>query len=818
MPDPAGTGPATEPAIEPSGEPIGTAADLGRELKRWTRRGPGGPVKIAALARRLNVSPSTLYAYLAGTTLPPAEVLDDLLGALCVPAAERRRLATARDALRRRREPAPRHRTPNELPADPAGFTGRGPELAALDAVLAGPADGGVPVRIATVSGAAGVGKTALAVRWSHRVADRFPDGCLYVDLHGYSPLDPRRPADVLAAFLRGLGLPGAGVPDDEHERAARFRSVVSGRRVLVVLDNALDVDQVRPLLPGSPACFAVITSRADLAGLQVEPGARRIELGPLPADEGMALLLAHTGARAGESPEAARRLVRHCGGLPLALRIVAAQAVRREQPLAELVAELTEQGTRLFDVGDPATAIGAVFSWSVRHLHEHAADFWLFGAHPARDVDAHAAAALLGTGLPAARERVDRLVRAHLVRRSPGGRFDMHDLVRTYTRERALAELPAPERDAAVGRLVHHLTAAATRAMDVLHPSDPEVPELPELPGGDPAGVPLPPITTPAEARAWLDAEWHNLLAVLAFTARAEWAGPTGALAAVLRRRLDQGGRHEDALVVLGHALAASRLAGDHAAEGAALYDLGVAHLRLGRHEDAMTLHRQALAICRAGSDRYREAGALNNLGNLFERLGRYAEAIDHYRQALVIVRELGLRLGKATLLTNLGVVHTRLGDHGQAFRDCAEALAIFREAGDRGGTARALGNLGEVHRLAGRLDQAVGCYEEALDTAEAIGARGIVTEVLNHLGAACLATGRAGPAGSWHADALAAARATGDRYEEARALEGIGDVRHATGDTCGAGESWRAALALYRQMGLREGDRLARVLARTT
>lgn len=797
-------------------EPISTSADLGRELKRWARRGPDGPVKIAALARQLNVSQSTLYAYLAGTTLPPVEVLDDLLGTFGVPAAEQRRLAAARDALRRRREPSARH-TPNELPADPAGFTGRGQELAALRTVLAGPFDGGVPVRIATVSGPAGVGKTALVVHWSHRVAGTFPDGCLYADLHGYSPVEPRRPADVLAAFLRSLGVEDAGIPDDEHERAARFRSIVSGRRLLVVLDNALDVDHVRPLLPGSATCFAVTTSRADLAGLQVEPGARQIELRPLPADEGMALLRAHIGERVGESEAssdaALLRLARHCGGLPLALRIVAAQAVRRERPLTELVAELAGQGTGLLDVGDPATAIGTVFSWSMRHLRDHAADFWLFGAHPARDIDSYAASALLGTDPRTARGRVDRLVRAHLVRRSSGGRFDMHDLVRTYARERAAEEMPAPERDAAVTRLVDYYTVAATRAMDVLHPSFTDREDRGERGPGEMA---LPPVATRAEARTWLDTEWQNLLAVLAFTAGQGWAGPAGDLAAVLRRRLDEGGRHDDALVVLGHALRSSRLAGDDAAEGAALCDLGVAHLRLGRHEDAMNLHRQSLAICRAGSDRNAEARALNNLGNLFERLGRYEEAIDHYEQALVIVHELDLRLGKATLLTNLGVVHTRLGDHEQAFRDCAEALAIFKEAGDSGGTARTLGNLGEVHRLAGRLDDAIGCYEEALHTAEAIGAHGIVTEVLNHLGTARLATNAPDLACSWHTDALARARATGDRYEQARALEGIGCVRHTTGATGHAVEAWQEALTLYRQMGLREAERVADLLSK--
>ncbi|MDI5981121.1 ATP-binding protein [Amycolatopsis magusensis] len=760
-------------------EPIRTAADLGRDLKRWTRRRPSGPVKVATLAKRLNLSQSTLYAYLAGTTLPPAEVFDDLLDELGVPAGERRRLCDARDALHGARGRAVA--VPRELPADLAGFTGRDAELATLDAVRTDPSG----VRISVISGAAGVGKTALAVRWSHRVAERFPDGCLYADLQGYSPVEPRRAADVLGRFLRSLGVPGDHVPDDEQERAARFRSRLAGQRVLLVLDNALDADQVRPLLPGGPDCFVVLTSRTDLAGLLVEPGARRVELRPLELDDGVALLRTHLGPRAEEAPDALRSLAEQCGGLPLALRIVAAQAAGR--PVTELVAELADQGTDLLDVGDPGTAIGTVFSWSLRHLDARAvADFHSFGRHPARDIDLPAAAALLGTDVRDAGKRIDRLVRAHLVQRSATGRLDMHDLVRAYARERASGD------DTASARLVDHFVDAAGAAMDVLLPSGPVV-------GAD-AGA----------ARALVDAEWHNLLAVLAFTARQGWVERTGRLAAVLSRHLDQGGRHRDALTVLGHALEASRLAGDLAAEGAALYDLGVAHLRLGEHEEARKLHDQALAVCRAGGDRHGEAGALNNLGNLYERLGRYEEAIEHYRAALPLVRELDLRRGRAVLLTNLGVVHTRLGEYEQALRDGQEALEIFRELGDLGGAARTLGNLGEVHHLSGR--DAFGHYDEALALATEVGAHSIRTEVLNHLGAAHLASGATEQARSSHTAALDLARATGDRYEEARALEGLGSA------ACAAGQDpvcpWREAAELYRRMGLPEADRVEALL----
>jgi tetratricopeptide (TPR) repeat protein len=786
-----------EPAS--SDDTITTAAELGRVLKGLVRHRPGGAVKVAALAKRLSLSQSTLYAYLAGTTLPPGDVLDDLLGELRVPPGERRRLTLARDALHRRRGTG-RPRLPHELPADTVGFTGRAPELAELDAVLSG--DAGPPARIASVSGPAGVGKTALAVHWCHRRAAAFPDGCLYTNLHGYSPADPRDPADVLAGFLRSLGVDG-DLPDDPAERAARFRSLLAGRRVLILLDNAFDADQTRLLLPGSPDCFVVITSRADLAGLQVEPGAHRIELRPMPTVDGMALLRAHLGSKVDDAADAARLLVDRCDGLPLALRVVAAQAARDPaQPLAELVAELTGQGLDLLDIGDRTTAIGTVFSWSVRHLPAvSAADFALLGAHPVRELDTAGIAALLGTDTRAASRRIDRLVRAHLVQGPRAGRFGMHDLVRQYAADRA-EELPAEVREAAVGRLVDHLVERATWAMDVLHPDDPLDPD------------PGPVAGNPAEAREWLDAEWHNLLAMIADTARRGRPGHTARLADVLRRHLDQGGRHSDALTVFGYALEASRLAGDRAAEGEALRSLGVAYLRLGRHEDAGAAHRAAIAVCRECGDRNGEAAALNNLGNVHERLGHYREAMDHYDQALALADELGARQGKAILLTNLGVVHTRLGNYAQAMRDSRRAYSTFRALGDLGGAARTLSNLGEIRHLAGRPDGAVVRYEQALALVDEIGARGIETEVLNRRGAAHLALGAVDRALADHEAALDIATAIGDRYEEAKAHEWIGHAHVAAGRTDLAAGHWRRSAAVYRQLGVPDEGRVESLL----
>ncbi|MDQ3789262.1 MAG: tetratricopeptide repeat protein [Actinomycetota bacterium] len=776
---------------------ITTAAELGRALKSLARRRPGGPVKVASLARRLSLSQSTLYAYLAGTTVPPSDVLDDLLRELGAPDDEHRRLTLARDALHRRRGSGqPRRTPPAELPADTAGFTGRSAELAELDAVLAGTA-----ARIVAVTGPAGVGKTALTVHWCHRVAATFPDGCLYTNLHGFSPAEPRDPADVLAGFLRGLG--ADDIPEDPHERAARFRSMLAGRRVLIVLDNALDADQTRLLLPGSPTCFVVVTSRADLAGLQIDPGAHRIDVHPLPAEEGMALLRAHVGSRVDDAEDAARQLVDRCDGLPLALRVVAAQAVRdHDQPLADLVAELSGQALDLLDVGDRSTAIGTVFSWSLRHLpDESVTDFALLGAHPVRELDIDGVAALFGTDTRTAARRIDRLVRAHLVQRS--GRFGMHDLVRQYARQRA-SELPDAVRESAVARLTEHVIDRATRVMDVLHPDDPS-----------PSRVTEPSPADLAAARAWLDAEWHNLLAVIADTARRGLPKPTARLATVLRRHLDQGGRHSDALTILGHALEAARLSGDQPSEGEALRSLGVAYLRLGRHDDARTAHESALAVCRAWGDRYGEAAALNNLGNLYERLGDYRTAMDHYERALVLAQELGTRQGKAILLTNLGVAHMRLGNYAQATRECRRALTAFRALGDLGGAARTLGNLGEIRQLAGRPEDALVRYDQALALAAEIGAHGIETELRNRRGSAHLALGAIDQARADHEAALDVARTIGDRYEEAKALEGIGHALRAAGRADLAVSRWQRSVAVYRQLSLPEADRVEKLLA---
>jgi len=452
--------------------------------------------------------------------------------------------------------PAPPPAPPAQLPAAVPAFTGRGRELAALDAVLDSAVDAGpdpatpAEVVVAVVSGTAGVGKTALAVQWAHRVAARFPDGQLYVNLRGSDPDQPVASADALAGFLAGLGVAGRDVPLDPAQRAARYRSEIAGRRMLVVLDNAGSVEQIRPLLPGTPTAMVLVTSRDSLAGLVALHGARRLELGQLPAIDALALLRQLVGARVDAEPAAAAELAGQCARLPLALRVAAELATARPgAPLAELAGELADQQRRLDLLdggGDPRAGVRAVFSWSVRHLPPDAAGmFRLLGLHPGRDFDPHAAAALADCGLEAARRTLDRLARAHLVHPAGTGRYGMHDLLHAYACDLAATEDSAAERRLALGRLLHYYIATATAAMDRLHPLERH--RWPRIP---PPGTPTPDLASPDTARAWLDGEQPTLVAVAAHAAAHGLSGYALRLSTILFRYLD-GGYHTDGQTV---------------------------------------------------------------------------------------------------------------------------------------------------------------------------------------------------------------------------------------------------------------------------
>jgi DNA-binding SARP family transcriptional activator/tetratricopeptide (TPR) repeat protein len=737
---------------------------------------------------------------------------------------------------------------PAQLPSDVHGFTGRHDELDELDRLLIEAGDHSTAAVISAVVGTAGVGKTALAVRWAHRVRDAFPDGQLYVDLRGYGPDRPIPAEKALARFLTNLGVAGRDIPLDVDDRAARYRTEINGRRMLVVLDNAASVEQIRPLLPGTPSCSVVVTSRDSLSGLVALHGGRRLDLGLLPLPDAATLLHKLIGERVEAEPEAAATLATQCARLPLALRVAAELATARPTtPLAELVRELAGQAQRLQRLdagGDARAAVRVVFSWSYKRLPADAARaFRLAGLHPGSDLDVYGVAALTNTTVHGVKRSLDVLARAHLMHLTGPGRYGTHDLLRAYACDLAKSQDSEADRRTALTRLFDYYLAAAAAAMDALSPA-----ERRQRPRISPADSPTPSVADPAAALAWLDAERPNLVAVCTHTAAHGWPGHTIRLATTLFRYLDTRAHFPDALSIHTDARNAASQTGDRAAEAYALVNLGVVHLRQGRYEQAAEHYRGALPLFRETGDRggeartlthlglvnwrqgryelaaerhwqaltrYREtanrageANALSNLGLVRWRQGRYEEAAEGHRQALILYRETGRRIGEANALTNLGVVNLRQGRYQQAADDLRQALTLFRETGNRIAEGYALANLGVVNLRQGRYQQAADDLRQALTLFRETGNRDGEAEALNRIGETMHATGQSEQAHAQHAAALTLAVETGDRYQQARAYAGLAHTRHAAGEHGLARQHWQHALTLYTDLGVPDAD----------
>ncbi len=737
---------------------------------------------------------------------------------------------------------------PAQLPSDVHGFTGRHDELDELDRMLIDADDQSTAVVISAVAGTAGVGKTALAVRWAHRARDAFPDGQLYVDLRGYGPDPPIPAGKALARFLANLGVAGRDIPLDVDDRAARYRTEINGRRMLVVLDNAASVEQIRPLLPGTPSCSVVVTSRDSLLGLVALHGGRRLDLGLLPLPDAVTLLHKLIGERVEAEPGAAATLATQCARLPLALRVAAELATARPTtPLADLVRELADQAQRLrlLDAGgDPRAAVRVVFSWSYKYVSADAARaFRLAGLHPGSDLDVYAAAALTNTTVDGAKLALDVLARAHLMHPTGPGRYGTHDLLRAYACDLAKSQDSEADRRTALTRLFDYYLAAAATAMDALSPA-----ERRQRPRISPADSPTPSVADPAAAFAWLDAERPNLVAVCTHTAAHGWPGLTIRLATTLFRYLDIRAYLPDALSIHTDARNAARQTGDRAAEAHAMANLGIVHLRQGRYEqaaehyrgalplfretgdrggEARTLthlglvhwrqgryelaaerHRQALTRYRETGNRVGEANALSNLGLVRWRQGHYEEAAEGHRQALIVYLETGRRNGEANALANLGVVYLRQGRYEEAADDLRQALTLFRETGNRIAEGYALANLGVVNLRQGRYEHAADDLRQALTVFRETGNRDGEAEALNRIGENLHATGQPEQARAQHAAALTLAVETGDRYQQARAHTGLAHTRHAAGEHGLARQHWQRALTLYTDLGVPDAD----------
>jgi tetratricopeptide (TPR) repeat protein/transcriptional regulator with XRE-family HTH domain len=797
-----------------------------------------------ALADQMGVERTTVVRWERGETAPLPPIRPKLARALRVPAGRLEELLTP--------DTPGGAGVPRQLPPAVAGFTGRAAELAALTRILDRVGEPGTVV-ISAIDGTAGVGKTALAIQWAHQVAERFPDGQLYVNLRGYDPDRPVPPADALAGFLRALGVGGQDIPPEEDERAAGYRSLLAGRRVLVVLDNAGSADQARPLLPGSATCAVVVTSRDSLAGLVARDGAARADLDLLPLPDAVRLLNGLIGDRAAADPEATQTLAERCCRLPLALRVAAELAAARPSaPLADLARELADQ-QRLLDLldagGDPRSAVRAVFSWSYQHLDADAVRaFRLAGLHPAADFDPYAVAALANVTLAKANRALGALAKAHLVQPAGPGRYGIHDLLRAYAGELADTCDGADGQHAALTRLVDLYLSTAATAMDTLYPAGRH-----RRPRVDRAGTPARPVSDAAPARSWLDGERAALTAVIQYAAGHGWPGHATRLSATLGSYFISGGHYPEAIVIFTSARLAARQQGDRAAEGLAANALGVIDANQGRNLQATKRYLEARELFRQAGDYPGEARALNNLGSIHTELGRYQQAIGFFEEGLSAFRRTGDRLGEAMALGNLGHIMGRHGHHQQATRlirqamrisqeigdkqhECwtllglgdvalmredyeqaddllRQGLALSRTGGDRINEVRALIRIGDLRRHQGRTDAAAAHLREALAICRELGDHSNEAVALNRLGEVHLAEGRAGDARDQLAAALGLATENGDIPEQARARESLGNACHALGDTSQADRHWREALALYADLG---GPEAARVRAR--
>ena len=726
---------------------------------------------------------------------------------------------------------------PAQLPADVSGFAGRVAELAALDAQL--PGDAPTAVVISAVSGTAGVGKTALAVHWAHRVRDRFPDGQLYVNLQGYAPDPPVRPVEALAGFLHGLGVPADRIPADVATAAGMYRTLLADKRVLVVLDNARTADQVRALLPAGPGCSVLITSRVRLSGLVAREGAHLITLDVLAPEEAHALIALLVGRQRAEAePEALRELASLCGYLPLALRIAAANlAGQRHWTIAGYAARLgrTNPVAALNVVDDDHVAVRVAFDQSYAALAADARDmFRLLGLVPGADITAPAAAAMAGVAPAAAERALDRLAAAHLVQQHQPGRYACHDLLRWYAAVCAEEEDAEPVRRAAVDRLLDWYLANVRAAARLLYPDRRTVPP----PAGTAVGF-----TDHRAALAFLDAERANVVGAIRHAGEHGPWPVAWQLADAIHRYFWDRGHAVDWHAAAAAGMSAATAAGDRLAQIVAELNLGSLNWRLDQHDQAIRHYRAAYRLARrtgrgdlaadalgALGAVYRKAGRpreavrpltralrlnrqagreepnnIGRLGSVYWELGRLAEAAECQTRAFAMMEAIGSRGGQAIALANLGETHYLLGEPDRAFELLDRALVLYREVGNRGGEAETMCCLARLHSDAGRPATAFDLGYAALALAREIGGRLGIADVLNTLGALEHRSGRPDRAAELYREGLDLARETGNAYSEAVALVGLAAAHRRLDRMDQALDAARQALAITGRTGYR-------------
>jgi DNA-binding SARP family transcriptional activator/tetratricopeptide (TPR) repeat protein len=644
--------------------------------------------------------------------------------------------------------PTARARTvPANLPADVRGFAGRETELAQLDTIMAAADQQPTSVIISAVSGTAGVGKTALAVHWAHRVADQFPDGQLYINLRGFD-VGGRAltPAEAVRSFLDAFDVPPQHIPTELDAQVALYRSLLAGKRVLVVLDNARDADQARPLLPGAPTALAVVTSRNQLTPLVALDGAEPLTLDLLSTVEAHQLLARRLGAgRVAAEPAAVEAILTACSRLPLALSIVAARAQQTGFPLATLAAELSSAGRRLdaLDAGDAASQVRAVFSWSYTSLTPPAARlFRLLGLHPGPDISAPAAASLGGYGLSKTRQLLTELARTNLIVEHVPGRFTFHDLLRSYATDLAHTHDPDGSRRAALTRMLDHYLHTAHAADRLLEPHRDPLPL-----SGAACEVTLDHVVDRPQALAWFQEELPALLGAVRLAAEHGMDGHAWRLSWTLVTYLDRRGLWADYLATQQTALGATQRLGDREGQARVHRFLGNVLGRLGRHDEAHAHLQEALRWYAGSGDQVGQARIHRAITWSLGQRGRHSAAMNHAVRALDLFRAAGHRSGEARALNAVGWYHSLLGNYPQALTICEQALALQRDLSSVDGEANALDSIGYVHHHLGDPARAIACYRQALRLYRELGDRTGEIETLSHLGDTHLTAGN-GPA----------------------------------------------------------------------
>jgi tetratricopeptide (TPR) repeat protein/transcriptional regulator with XRE-family HTH domain len=698
---------------------------------------------------------------------------------------------------------------PRQLPAATVYFTGRHAELALLHAYAAKAGRGRVEGTILVVTGPAGVGKTALAVRFAHDVTEQFCDGQLYADLRGFDPHHrPLASAEVLGRFLRGLGVDPERIPVGVEEQAALYRSLLADRAVLVVLDNAVSAAQVRPLLPGGPGCLVVITSRNRLDGLVAREGACPVPVGPLEPGEAVALLAGILGERrVAAGADAIAELAWLCGYLPLALRIAAARlAVEPHRRIEEEVARLS-RGDRLAALalpGQERDTVEAAFDLSYRTLDPELRQlFRQLGLVPGPDVSVEAAAAVACRPVQQTGQLLEELAARSLVEQCPSGRHRMHDLLRCYAANHASADHDDRDRDRGVRSLASFYLHTANAAADILYPGFLRLPG----PHGDPTAIVVS-FADEAAAAGWLEEERANLVALVEHAAEHGPGAVAWRLADVLRGFFWLRKHHADWRATVRQGLRAAQREGDDRAQAAMHTSLGTAHWGTAEYGQAVEHFNQALALCRRSRWQEGEGSALANLGGVHQYLGNLQQALDAYAKALASARVVGSQRGQASTLGSLAGVHAELGELRVAADSSRQALARFERLGSRYGQARQLSNLGHIYQQLGQLGQAEGCLRRALLGDRETGYRNGEADSLDKLARALRDGGRHQEALDHACQALAITRDIADRATEADALSTLATIHMSLGDLEAAAGSGRRALGIARHLGYLRGE----------